>query len=165
MHLIAKGAFSVTVHIVFSTLEFVVAVFHTFCAVLSCMGVVVRATIQTLLHKRINPSGWRWTIRTSESAFVRAPTWSSIRRVRRRFRTTVRIGLCSIGSLIRSISIVWVITVTISRRSLNPWPRVIPTIWSWITHLRTRPGGRVLPRMGPVTSSLIDISSRGNYRV
>ena len=57
MHLIAKGAFSVTVHIVFSTLKFVVAVFHTFRAVLSCMGVVVRATIQTLLHKRINPSG------------------------------------------------------------------------------------------------------------
>jgi hypothetical protein len=57
LHFVAKGALLNVVHIVLGTLKLVVAIFHALCAVFHGVGIIIRTTVQSLLHERVNSPG------------------------------------------------------------------------------------------------------------
>ena len=57
LHFVAEGALFNVVHIVLSTLKLVVAIFHALGAVFHGVGIIVRTTVQSLLHEGVNSPG------------------------------------------------------------------------------------------------------------
>ena len=70
LHFVAKGALFNVVHLIFGTLKLMVAIFHALGAVFHGIGIIIRTTVQSLLHEGVNSPGGVGPFRAPIGALV-----------------------------------------------------------------------------------------------